>query len=127
MLVCERCGGRHLRRARLQGVRDFCYAVVGVYPFRCRDCQHRRWLSVFLFSKFAYAKCPKCLGMQLSTWSRRHYNPGLLANLLITFGARQYRCPHCRCNFVSFRPWRETVVEDEQRDNDPRVGAQDSG
>jgi hypothetical protein len=46
------------------------------------------------------------LRTDLDTWSRKHYNPGLLANFLITFGARQYRCGICRRNFVSFRPKR---------------------
>jgi transposase-like protein len=44
------------------------------------------------------------LRTDLGTWSRKHYNPGLLSNFLVTFGAQKYRCDQCRHNFVSFRP-----------------------
>jgi ubiquitin C-terminal hydrolase len=112
-LECEQCGRRNIRRARFHNLSERFRAIAGVYPFRCRDCHHRFFAGVWLLSKMAYAKCPKCLRMDLSTWSRKHYNPGLLANFLITFGAQQYRCPQCRCNFVSFRPRRSFAATDE--------------
>jgi hypothetical protein len=105
-LQCEQCGGHHLRRANLRGFGEALKACLGIYPFRCRSCQHRFLVSVWFISRLAYAKCPKCLGLELTTWSRKHYNPGLLGNLAITFGAQKYRCVPCRCNFVSFRPKR---------------------
>jgi hypothetical protein len=43
------------------------------------------------------------LRTELGTWPQRHYNPGFAANLLLELGARKYRCPACRYNFVSFR------------------------
>jgi predicted nucleic acid-binding Zn ribbon protein len=105
-LECDQCGSREIRRARLQGFSERMRAILGIYPFRCRDCQNRFFVSVWLLSRLAFAKCPKCLRMELSTWSRRFYNPGVFANLLITFGGQKYRCSGCRCNFVSFRPRR---------------------
>src|SRR5579875_2592696 len=56
------------------------------------------------FSKLAYAKCPKCLGLQLTTWDLKHYRLTFWRNLCLTFGAHPYRCEGCRCNFLSFRP-----------------------
>jgi DNA-directed RNA polymerase subunit RPC12/RpoP len=103
-LVCEQCGSQNLRRARLQGLSDAVRAMVGIYPFRCRDCKHRFSISILLWSQLAYAKCPKCLRTDLGTWSRMHYKPGLFSNFLVTFGAQKYRCTQCRYNFVSFRP-----------------------
>ena len=103
-LVCEQCGGRDIRLARLQSFGERLRTLIGVYPFRCRDCQHRFSVSVWLFSKLAFAKCPRCLRTELTTWSRKFYNPGFAANMAITFGAQKYRCTACRCNFVSFRP-----------------------
>lgn len=112
-LECEQCGGRDIRRARVQSHWERCRALVGVYPFRCRDCHHRFFAGVWLLSKMPYAKCPKCLQLDLGTWSRKYYRPGILANLVITFGAQQYRCSQCRCNFVSFRPrWNGAEVND---------------
>lgn len=102
-LECEQCGSRNIRRARLCTWKDRLRVLIGVYPFRCFDCQTRFIAGVLLLSKAPYAKCPKCLRTELSAWSRRHYNPGLSANLLIELGARKYRCPACRYNFVSFR------------------------
>lgn len=103
-LRCERCGGADIRRARVQSWGERMQMFVGVYPFRCRDCQSRFRLSIWLLSKLHYAKCPKCLRMELSTWSRKYYRPGMWASFLVTFGAQKYRCTACRCNFVSFRP-----------------------
>jgi Zn finger protein HypA/HybF involved in hydrogenase expression len=103
-LRCERCGSASIRRARLQGFSEAVQTILGRYPFRCRGCQHRFSANVLLVSQLFYAKCPQCLSADLAVWSRKHYHPGLLENLLITFGAHQYRCAACRRNFVSFRP-----------------------
>lgn len=103
-LACERCGSQNLRRARLQGLAEIVRTPLGIYPFRCRDCQHRFSVSILLWSQLVYAKCPRCLRTDLGTWSRKHYNPGVFSNFLVTFGAQKYRCAQCRCNFVSFRP-----------------------
>lgn len=102
-MECEQCGSRNIRRARLRNLKDRIRILMGAYPFRCCDCQTRFIAGVLLVSKLPYAKCPKCLRTELSAWSRRHYNPGVAANLLIELGARKYRCPACRHNFVSFR------------------------
>ncbi len=105
-LRCGRCGSVNIRRARLQGFWEGLQTILGRYPFRCRDCQYRFRVGILQFSQLFYAKCPRCLRTDLDTWSRKHYNPGLLANFFITFGAHQYRCTICRYNFVSFLPRR---------------------
>jgi DNA-directed RNA polymerase subunit RPC12/RpoP len=78
--------------------------AMGVYPFRCLACTHRFWVSIWLWSVWKYAKCPKCLGLQLVFWPRRFYHLNLWRKLLLTMGAHPYRCAQCRCNFISFRP-----------------------
>jgi hypothetical protein len=88
--------------------------MLGVYPFRCRKCMHRFSTSIWLFRKLCYAKCPRCLGLELSTWSRRYYKVGFLKGFLIVFGAQKYRCKVCRCNFVSFRPRKASLPSTEQ-------------
>lgn len=119
-LECDQCGGRQIRRARLVGFSERVRAIFGIYPFRCRDCQNRFFISVWLLSRLAYAKCPKCLRMELTTWSRKFYNPGLFANFLITFGAQKYRCSGCRCNFVSYRPRKGSGFVDKESRNESR-------
>jgi DNA-directed RNA polymerase subunit RPC12/RpoP len=76
----------------------------GNYPFRCLSCSHRFWGSIWMFSIWQYAKCPKCLGLELSVWPRRSYHLSLGSKLRLTLGGHPYRCARCRCNFVSFRP-----------------------
>jgi DNA-directed RNA polymerase subunit RPC12/RpoP len=78
--------------------------TAGLYPFRCIDCNQRIWASVWMLSKMQFAKCPKCLGLQLTNWDRKHYHQTFWRNFLMTFGAHRYRCARCRYNFLSFRP-----------------------
>jgi DNA-directed RNA polymerase subunit RPC12/RpoP len=78
--------------------------ALGIYPFRCLGCNRRVWVNVWLFSQLRYAKCPNCLGHELTNWPRSHYRVSVWSNLLMTFGAHRYRCAGCRYNFLSFRP-----------------------
>ena len=39
-ITCPACVGKTHRSTR-HGLRDFCYRLVGFYPFRCWDCGHR--------------------------------------------------------------------------------------
>ncbi len=104
LLVCPSCGSRNFRRSRKRSFSDLLKMAIGLYPFRCLDCTRRIWVNVWFFSKLAYAKCPKCLGLQLTTWDLKHYRLTFWRNLCLTFGAHPYRCEGCRCNFLSFRP-----------------------
>ncbi|SRR5579875_2550153 len=101
---CDFCGSTHLRRSRWQSKSEMLKMAIGTYPFRCMDCNGRFFVNVLLLSRLAYAKCPKCLGWELTNWPRRAYHIGLAKKLALTFGARRYRCLNCRYNFVSFRP-----------------------
>jgi hypothetical protein len=57
-----------------------------------------------MIKRLLYAKCPRCLRTDLTTWSRRFYQASLLQNVQLFFGGQRYRCSPCRCNFVSFKP-----------------------
>jgi hypothetical protein len=103
-LICASCGGEDLRRSRRQTVFEAVRMAVGLYPFRCLRCESRFWVSVWLFSKLPFAKCPRCLRMQLTVCPEKHFHSTLWRNLLLTFGAHRYRCSACRYNFCSFRP-----------------------
>jgi DNA-directed RNA polymerase subunit RPC12/RpoP len=103
-LRCPDCDSSNVRRSRRQTAYEFAKMAMGVYPFRCLACTHRFWVSIWLWSAWKYAKCPKCLGLHLVLWPRRSYHLNLRSKLLLTMGAHPYRCSQCRCNFVSFRP-----------------------
>jgi DNA-directed RNA polymerase subunit RPC12/RpoP len=103
-IACPYCGGLSLRRSRRKAWFEFFGMLFGRYPFRCLDCNQRSWVSIWLFSRLKYAKCPKCLGLELTGWPRKRHRLNLWRNLLSTFGAHRYRCAKCRYNFLSFRP-----------------------
>jgi hypothetical protein len=103
-LECANCGSKQIRRARYVNWRERLRGILGIHPFRCRKCGHRFLISVWLFGKLRFAKCPRCLGLELTTWSSRFYRADFLKRSLVIFGAQKYRCTPCRCNFVSFRP-----------------------
>jgi DNA-directed RNA polymerase subunit RPC12/RpoP len=103
IIHCQRCGSANLRRSRRKSKFEWLKMGVGTYPFRCIDCNNRFPVNVWLFSKLAFAKCPKCLGVELSGWPNKKYRLPFWKNLLITFGAHRYRCATCRHRFLSFR------------------------
>ncbi len=101
---CACCGSANLRLSRRQSKLELLKTWAGIYPFRCLDCNHRFWVNIWLFSKLAYAKCPKCLGRELTNWPARAHHLSTWKKLLMTFGAHRYRCVGCRYNFLSLRP-----------------------
>jgi DNA-directed RNA polymerase subunit RPC12/RpoP len=116
---CDYCGSTHLRRSRRQSKFELIKMAIGTYPFRCLDCSGRFSVNVLLVSRLALAKCPRCLGADLTNWSRNRYHVSLGKKVMLTFGGRPYRCAACRYNFVSFRPLAarhadKEVVEDRE-------------
>jgi DNA-directed RNA polymerase subunit RPC12/RpoP len=104
ILVCDSCGSTSIRRSKRQSVWEMSKMLMGIYPFRCTDCGARFWVSVWLFSKLPFAKCPKCLSVHLSNWPEKYFPHTLKSRVALTFGAHRYRCLPCRYNFMSFRP-----------------------
>lgn len=115
-LECANCGCKHIRRARYLNWGERLRGALGIHPFRCRKCSHRFLVSIWLFGKLRFAKCPRCLGLELTTWSRRYYKVDVQKNFLLAFGAQKYRCRACRCNFVSFRPRKAFQRPGEQQE-----------
>jgi predicted Zn-ribbon and HTH transcriptional regulator len=101
--TCPSCNSKNIRRSRYLNLKERLGALVNVYPFRCRDCGERFHADVLMLKRLIYAKCPRCLRMELSTWSHQTY-PTSWQNLLVLLGAQRYRCSTCRFNFVAFRP-----------------------
>lgn len=100
---CPSCGSRNLRYAHLRSPSEKIAKLAGVRPLRCRDCRHRFVHRSWSLSNLSQARCPTCMGADLTTWSRNHYRVSFGRGLLLFFGAHPYRCERCRCNFVSFR------------------------
>ena len=88
--------------------------AVGMYPFRCVNCSQRFWASIWQLGSWRYAKCPKCLSLTLTTWTRKSHRLSIWTKLALTSGATRYRCNTCRFNFASFKPAWEGNAAREQ-------------
>lgn len=91
--------------------------ALGTYPFRCLDCNGRFFVNVFLLSRLAYAKCPRCLSLDISN-SGKGYRLNVFKKLMITFGARRCRCKNCRFGFISFRPLAHPQIVEASAEED---------
>jgi hypothetical protein len=102
-MVCPKCGSKSLRFSHLRSASERIRSLFGIRPIRCRDCRTRFPERLWKLSELRYARCPKCLRMNLVFWSENHYRIRLSQNIFLFFGAKRYRCDACRYNFVSFR------------------------
>jgi DNA-directed RNA polymerase subunit RPC12/RpoP len=125
-LNCPHCGATSVRRSRRANAREVLRMMVGDYPFRCSECGERFWANVWLFNSWRWAKCPRCLNLNLTDWPKRHYRHNSWAQFLATMGAHKHRCSRCRHNFVSFRP-RLPAQPVEDPELDDRRTSPDSG
>ena len=102
-LRCPECHSDDVRRSRRMNSNETIRTLIGLYPFRCNNCSERFWANVWLFSSWKWAKCPRCLNLNLTDWPQRHYRHSPWAEFLVSLGAQKHRCSRCRHNFVSFR------------------------
>ena len=132
-LKCPECGSSSVRRSRRANWSDMVRMMIGIYPFRCTTCAYRFWANVWLFSSWRWAKCPRCLNLNLTDWPKRHYRSSTWAQILTTFGGQKHRCSRCRHNFISFHSrlpehqgeaadLEELDFDDERTVSDPASG-----
>jgi hypothetical protein len=110
-ISCPVCDSPLVKPARVRRLRERLFALLGYDCARCSACGHRFLASpIGHFESIAFAKCPKCLRMDLTTWDPKYYRPSAWMNLKLWFGAHCWRCEPCRTNFVSFRSRKEKYV-----------------
>lgn len=109
-IECPHCGSTRVKTTSLRGLQDFILLLTGAYRFRCSHCASRFYHRPLGPLNAAWAKCPKCLRMDLSSWDVRLYRPTRWMRLQLWFGGNPWRCERCRQNFVSFRPRKERYV-----------------
>jgi len=107
LIQCPKCGSSSLRSSQLRGGAEKFKSFFGLLPFRCKQCSQRFSAPIWSLRFARYARCPKCLRFELSTWSEQFYVPPLSTRLFLRMGATPYRCEFCRCNFASFRRCKE--------------------
>lgn len=109
IVQCPECGGE-VRSERMRGLREHSLALFGFYAFRCSACHHRFLERPVALTSVAYARCPQCLRMDLTTWDPKYYRVGFWTESKVWLGAYRWRCEPCRRNFVSWRMRREKYV-----------------
>jgi DNA-directed RNA polymerase subunit RPC12/RpoP len=115
---CPECGSRFLKTLPVRTWREKWRDLTGVSPLRCGDCGAEFVARVWDLSVLVYARCPKCLRMDLNFWTDEQYWPSSFMKLRIAWGAHRYRCEYCRHNFVSFRPLKEKFSFNRWRERD---------
>lgn len=106
-VCCPRCGSRLLKPLRYRSVGEWVRSLLGTSRLRCVDCRHDFVARTWDLSFLRYARCPKCLRMDLGTWSEGQARPTLFKDLWLKLGASRYFCEYCRYAFVSLRPRKE--------------------
>lgn len=125
-LVCPKCGSRNLRHSHVRRSAERLGTLFGVQPIRCRVCRTRFVARTWRFADLRYAKCPKCMRMDLSGWAETHYRVPVYKSFLMMLGANPYRCEYCRHNFVSFRQRKERF-RFSRRQRQEQGAAEDNG
>jgi DNA-directed RNA polymerase subunit RPC12/RpoP len=101
---CPQCGSRYLKVGRCRTFTDRLKDLAGISPLQCGDCGAEFVARTWTPAVITHSRCPKCLRMDLSTWTDEQYWPSEFMKLQLRLGAHRYRCEYCRHNFVSFRP-----------------------
>lgn len=112
---CPVCKSSRVRVRPIRSLLDHLGVLWGEFPARCEDCSARFHVHGEGFSSIFYARCPRCLRQDLSTWDLKHYRAGSWMRFQMLLGARRWRCEVCRCNFVSLRPRKEKYVRPADR------------
>jgi hypothetical protein len=114
--TCPACGGHSIRGSKINGPIERLQSLIGVVPFRCRQCNTRFTASLWDLRNSRYARCPSCRGTELGHWSEQFYNAPAGVRLLLALGATRYRCEFCRYNFASFRACKDRFSWKKRRE-----------
>jgi len=99
---CAHCGSHDIRRSHRKNSFETFKMAFGIYPFRCLKCGGRFYGNIWQLSLNRRVKCPRCLRLNVLPSERKDDRKSAWQELLMSLGARPYRCNACRLNFVSF-------------------------
>ena len=121
-IICPKCGSGHVKPVHARTLRERFLKLVADDCARWSSCGHRFMATpTGNLGNVTFARCPRCLRMDLGTWDPKYYRPSLWMEFKVWFGANRWRCEPCRTNFVSFRPRKEKYVRpgaDPNQDDD---------
>jgi C4-type Zn-finger protein len=108
-MKCPLCKGNDARRSRRQNAADYLLSVLGVYPWRCRDCRARFYARLMPLSDSLRAHCPICGNLDLKRISPQHVDTHL-GFLWSSARIPAYRCEPCRHKYFSILPQRPSQL-----------------
>ena len=114
-VACPECGSRFLKPLPARSLREEIRSLLGTSALSCVDCRAEFVARTWSLSSLRYARCPKCLRMDLNIWGEHMGFASEFTRLLIRIGAHPFRCEYCRLNFVSFRERKEKFYFDRWR------------
>jgi hypothetical protein len=89
-------------------MQDYLFAMVGIIPWRCEDCERRFHARPLPFRYLLYAHCSICGNLELQKISPE-YVPGMLSFAGRLMRIPALRCEPCRYKFFSVRPLNENA------------------
>jgi len=104
-MTCPVCNSSDARRSRRQHLGDYLLSAIGVYPWRCRDCEARFYGRLLPLSALFHAHCPICGNPDLKRISNEYVN-SRFAFLWRKLSIPAYRCEPCRHKYFSIKPCR---------------------
>jgi len=110
---CPSCHSCACRRSRRRGIEDFVYAVVGLIPWRCSQCERRFRARPVPLNHWKYAHCSICGNLDLKRISPEHV-PGTFGGVGRLLGLPSLRCEPCRHKFFSLRPLKQLAPQESQ-------------
>ena len=123
-MACPNCGSRHLRPSRYRDDEDRANPLSSVTPLRCRDCRTRFFSRTVFVEDIFYARCPKCMRMDLNGWTGKTFQPVGWTAIWVALGAHRWRCEYCRFNFASFRKRKEIFTFSRWKKRNPQFAAE---
>jgi C4-type Zn-finger protein len=104
-MTCPVCKSSAARRSRRQHFGDYVFSVLGVYPWRCKECESRFYARLMPLGDSLRAHCPICGNPDLKRISA-DYVDSPLAFLWRKLSIPAYRCEPCRHKYFSVKPCR---------------------
>ena len=108
-MTCPVCKAKDARRSRRQSAADYVLAILGVYPWRCRECRARFYARLMTLSDSLHAHCPVCGNVELERISPEHVDTPM-GFLWAVIRVPAYRCEPCRYKYFSIRPPRSSEL-----------------
>ena len=84
---------------------DYALTSIGVYPWRCKQCEARFHARLMPINDALHAHCPLCGNSQLKRISA-DYIATPLSFFWRTLRIPAYRCEPCRHKYFSILPYR---------------------